>query len=168
MKFEWNEEKNQDNGMKETVINEYGEEVVTMDLSDRGPLTDEEQKMIEDMDSVEDIYDDDCPEMPDAMKIQMRLDIAARQRVSGRAGMLSGVRSTADTLSPLRREFPNASFTLIIGADKLLSMPYWRDANTLFSQAGPCGGCRPRIRFPRGRADCRNGRTSRYTARRPA
>ena len=81
--------------MKKTVINEYGEEVVTMDLADRGPLTDEERRMIEGMDSVEDVYDDDCPEMPDAMKIQMRLDIAARERISGRVGVLSGVLESA-------------------------------------------------------------------------
>ena len=50
------------------------------------------------------------------------------------AGMQSGVHSTADTLGPLRREFPDAAFTMIIGADKLISMPYWREADKLFSQ----------------------------------
>ncbi len=50
-----------------------------------------------------------------------------------KAGMKPSVRYTADTLSPLRKEFPHASFTLIIGADKLLSLPYWRDADKLFA-----------------------------------
>ena len=50
------------------------------------------------------------------------------------AGMASGVKYTCDTLSPLRREFPDASLTLIIGADKLLSLPYWHEADRLFSQ----------------------------------
>ena len=52
------------------------------------------------------------------------------------AGIQSGVRSTADTLGPLRREFPDAAFTMIVGADKLLSMPYWQNADKVFSQCG--------------------------------
>ena len=50
------------------------------------------------------------------------------------AGMASGVRYTTDTLGPLRKEFPGASFTFIIGADKLPSLPYWYEAEKLFSQ----------------------------------
>ncbi len=50
------------------------------------------------------------------------------------AGMSSGVRYTQDTLSPLRKEFPHTQFTLIIGADKLPSLPYWYEADKLFSQ----------------------------------
>ena len=54
--------------------------------------------------------------------------------IVSQTGIQSGVRSTADTLGPLRREFPDAAFTLIVGADKLLSMPYWREADKVFSQ----------------------------------
>ena len=50
------------------------------------------------------------------------------------AGMASGIRFTQDTLSPLRKEFPHAQFTLIIGADKLPSLPYWYEADKLFAQ----------------------------------
>ena len=50
------------------------------------------------------------------------------------AGMISGVRFTQDTLNPLHKEFPHARFTLIIGADKLPSLPYWYEADKLFSQ----------------------------------
>ena len=49
------------------------------------------------------------------------------------AGMANGVRYTVDTLGPLRREFPDAAFTMILGADKLLSLPYWHGADQLFS-----------------------------------
>ena len=51
-----------------------------------------------------------------------------------KAGMRPGVRFTADTLPLLRKEFPGASFTLLIGADKLPSLPYWHEADKLFSQ----------------------------------
>ena len=50
------------------------------------------------------------------------------------AGMASGVRYTQDTLNPLKKEFPHAQFTMIIGADKLPSLPYWFEADKLFSQ----------------------------------
>ena len=51
-----------------------------------------------------------------------------------KAGMASGVRYTTDTLPLLRKEFPNASFTFILGADKLPTLPYWHQADKLFSQ----------------------------------
>ncbi|MBR6185743.1 MAG: bis(5'-nucleosyl)-tetraphosphatase (symmetrical) YqeK [Clostridia bacterium] len=50
------------------------------------------------------------------------------------AGMSSGVKYTLDTLGPLRREFPGALLTFIIGADKLTALPYWYGAEKLFSQ----------------------------------
>ena len=50
------------------------------------------------------------------------------------AGMASGVTYTADALHLLRREFPDANLTLILGADKLPSLPYWHEADKLFSQ----------------------------------
>ncbi len=50
------------------------------------------------------------------------------------AGMASGVRYTVDTLPHLKKEFPHASFTLIIGADKLPSLPYWHGQDKLFEQ----------------------------------
>ena len=55
------------------------------------------------------------------------------------AGMAPGVRYTQDTIAHLKREFPGAKLTLIIGADKLPSLPYWYQAVftvrfSLFSQ----------------------------------
>ena len=50
-----------------------------------------------------------------------------------RAGMENTNRYTVDTLEELRREFPDASFTFILGADKLPSLPYWRGADRLFT-----------------------------------
>ena len=66
--------------MKKTVINENGEQIVVMDRSDRGPLTEEERAMIANMDSVVDEDDVDCPEIPEAMIEQMKRDIAKRRR----------------------------------------------------------------------------------------
>lgn len=62
------------------------------------------------------------------------------------AGMASGVKYTLETLGPLRREFPDARFTLIIGADKLPSLPYWHEADKLFKACGF-------LCFPRGGVD---------------
>ena len=70
--------------MKNMIINEFGEHLVIMDRSDRGPLTEEERSMIANMDKIVDDYDDECPEMPRDMIIQMRRDIANR-KVSTRA-----------------------------------------------------------------------------------
>lgn len=68
--------------MKRQIINEFGEQVTTMDRSDRGPLTDEERKMIANMDDFEDEYDEECPPMPEAMIVQMRQDIASKRSTS--------------------------------------------------------------------------------------
>ena len=51
-----------------------------------------------------------------------------------KAGSRAGVAYTADTLVPLKKEFPHTSFTIILGADKLPSLPYWREKDKLFSQ----------------------------------
>ena len=50
------------------------------------------------------------------------------------AGMAPSVRYTMDTLPVLRREYPDARLTFILGADKLPSLPYWRGADRLFAQ----------------------------------
>ena len=50
-----------------------------------------------------------------------------------KAGAKPEIAYTADTLTPLRKEFPNTSFTLILGADKLPSLPYWKEIEKLFS-----------------------------------
>ena len=50
-----------------------------------------------------------------------------------RAGMDENNRYTVDTLDELRREFPDAGFTFILGADKLPSLPYWHGADKLFA-----------------------------------
>lgn len=54
--------------------------------------------------------------------------------VLSRAGMLGGVKYTTDVLGPLRREFPDSRFTLILGADKLPGLPYWHEKDKLFAQ----------------------------------
>ena len=56
-----------------------------------------------------------------------------RHFLLSRAGMDDHNRYTIDTLDELRREFPDASFTFILGADKLPSLPYWRGADRLFA-----------------------------------
>lgn len=45
----------------------------------------------------------------------------------------ASARFTSDTLPLLRRAYPGAAFTLILGADKLPSLPYWHDAPRLFA-----------------------------------
>ena len=50
-----------------------------------------------------------------------------------KAGAKPEIAYTADTLTPLKKEFPNTSFTLILGADKLPSLPYWKEKEKLFS-----------------------------------
>ena len=52
------------------------------------------------------------------------------------AGMAAGVKYTWDTVAPLRREFPGAELVFLIGADKLVSLPYWYQADKLFAQCG--------------------------------
>ena len=64
--------------MKKLTLNEYGEQVVTMEKKDRGPLTEEEKQMIADLDNFDDVYDEDCPPMPVEMVEQMKKDIKAR------------------------------------------------------------------------------------------
>ena len=50
------------------------------------------------------------------------------------AGASNSARFTTDTLAPLRRQYPDAQFTFILGADKLPSLPYWHEADKLFAQ----------------------------------
>ena len=45
----------------------------------------------------------------------------------------ASARFTSDTSPLLRRAYPGAAFTLILGADKLPSLPYWHDAARLFA-----------------------------------
>lgn len=49
------------------------------------------------------------------------------------SGIQGSVRYTADTLPYLRKEYPGARFSLILGADKLPSLPYWHEADRLFA-----------------------------------
>lgn len=56
-----------------------------------------------------------------------------RDILLSRAGMEEENRYTVDTLDVLQREYPDAAFTFILGADKLPSLPYWRGAERLFS-----------------------------------
>ena len=61
------------------AINEFGEQVVTMALSERGPLTEEELKMIHEARSRTPVYDEDCLPMPEAMHRQIQMEIAKRK-----------------------------------------------------------------------------------------
>lgn len=49
------------------------------------------------------------------------------------AGLQSGVKYTVDTLRLLKKQYPGALFSFIIGADKLPSLPYWHEAQALFN-----------------------------------
>ena len=59
-----------------TTVNEFGQEVVTMSLSESGPLTDEEQLILREARDRAPVYDEDCPPMPEAMHRQIRDEIA--------------------------------------------------------------------------------------------
>lgn len=62
-----------------------------------------------------------------------RLALAGKDRLClSEAGMLPGVRYTSDAMAALARQYPNARFTLILGADKLPGLPYWYEAERLF------------------------------------
>ena len=65
--------------MPRTVVNEFGETVVTMTLQERGPLTDEERRMIRNARNMSPVFDEDCPPMPDAMRRQIEEDIASKR-----------------------------------------------------------------------------------------
>ncbi len=63
-----------------------------------------------------------------------RLALEGRENIAlSEAGMTPGARYTADTLPLLKKEFPGAEFTIILGADKLKSLPDWNGAEKLFS-----------------------------------
>ena len=66
--------------MKRSIINEFGESVIVIDSSDRGPLTDEEIKMMENLEAFTDEYDEDCLPMPEAMVSQIKSDIANKKK----------------------------------------------------------------------------------------
>lgn len=61
------------------TINEYGETVVRMTLNERGPLTDEERRMIREARSRTSVYDEECPPMPEAMHRQIQMEIANQE-----------------------------------------------------------------------------------------
>lgn len=46
---------------------------------------------------------------------------------------------TVDTLKALHKQYPNAAFTTIVGADMLKDLPNWKDAQTLFQLTGFIG-----------------------------
>ena len=77
--------------MKRTVTNEMGEIVVMMDRSDRGPLTEEELEMINQLEDFVDEEDDECPPMPEEMFVEMERDTDARRRIrAARGGQTAG------------------------------------------------------------------------------
>ncbi|MBE5782476.1 MAG: nicotinate (nicotinamide) nucleotide adenylyltransferase [Clostridiales bacterium] len=61
------------------------------------------------------------------------------------AGVAGSSRYTTDTLNILRREYPDAAFSFIMGADKLPSLPYWHEADRLFSMCSFLCFTRPGI-----------------------
>ena len=42
---------------------------------------------------------------------------------------------TVDALARLRKQYPDATFFMIVGADSFLSLPHWREPETLLAQA---------------------------------
>lgn len=71
-------------------------------------------------------------------------------------GAAPSMQYTADTLPLLTRQYPDARFTFILGADKLLSLPYWRGADKLFETCDflcfPRPGISPEDALERARA----------------
>lgn len=61
------------------------------------------------------------------------------------SGMSPGVQFTTDTLAPLQKEFPGAELIMIIGADKLPSLSYWREKDKLFAQCAFLCFARPGV-----------------------
>ena len=66
--------------MKRSVVNEFGERVVVMELNDRGPFTAEEIEMMNNLEGFIDGDDEDCPPISEAMICQMRSDIANKKK----------------------------------------------------------------------------------------
>lgn len=64
------------------IINEYGETVVRMTLNERGPLTDEERRMLRETRNRAPVYDEDCPPMPETMHRQIQMDIANHRTIN--------------------------------------------------------------------------------------
>ena len=67
-------------------------------------------------------------------RLQMcRLALEGKPGISlSEAGMAPGVRYTSDTLPLLKKEYPDARLVLLLGADKLKSLPDWHQADKLF------------------------------------
>lgn len=64
-----------------------------------------------------------------------RLALEGKENMAlSEAGMAPGVRYTADTLPLLKKVFPGDQLLLILGADKLRTLPEWKGAKTLFEQ----------------------------------
>lgn len=64
-----------------------------------------------------------------------RLALEGKERLAlSEAGMAPGVRYTADTLPLLEKEFPGAELVLLLGADKLQTLPQWSGADRLFAR----------------------------------
>lgn len=71
---------------------------------------------------------------PEDRLAMCRLALQGKENVAlSEAGMAPGVRYTADTLPLLKKEFPEDQLFLILGADKLKSLPDWNGAKRLFA-----------------------------------
>lgn len=71
--------------MKKTV-NEHGEQIISMTLEERGPLTNEEIIMLQDARKREPVFDEDCPPMSESMHRQVQSQIAAKRRMRQASG----------------------------------------------------------------------------------
>ena len=65
--------------MKQT-INEFGEQVITMTLDERGPLSQEELQMLRNAQTMDPVFDEDCPPMPEEMHLEIQRNIANKRR----------------------------------------------------------------------------------------
>ncbi len=64
-----------------TTINEYGEQVVTMTLEERGPLTQAEKDMIRSAQLRPSVYDEDCPPMTTEQLLDMKPGYFSKRKV---------------------------------------------------------------------------------------
>ena len=68
--------------MRETIIDKEGRKITRMDISDLGPITQQERDMIRDARQRKVEYDEDCPPLSRKMLEEVERQIAARARIS--------------------------------------------------------------------------------------
>lgn len=77
----------------------------------------------------------DAPQVSAAHRVRMcEIAVQDEPRISvSNVDLRSGPCYAADTLRILLSQYPDAQFYWIIGADKLMNLPHWRDADFLFA-----------------------------------